>query len=235
VTRASGCDGVRQALGVYLIGAIHPAERALVDGHLAACRGCREQLAGLAALPALLGRVDAAEATRALRNDAGPESTRAQPSSGRLNRLAGQVARTRRRRRWALAGAVIVAVTCAAAGGAALWPEDPPVQPPAVLAHPWSAVLRGFDPWTRASAAVRYGRRPWGTALEVRVAGIRPGTTCQFWVTDSRGHQTAAGGWMTASSEPGAWYPISTPAQISSIRSVEVTTGRTTLVSIRLR
>jgi hypothetical protein len=52
---AAGCAEARQALGVYVLGAISPAERALVDRHLAVCRDCRDELAGLAGLPGLLG------------------------------------------------------------------------------------------------------------------------------------------------------------------------------------
>src|ERR1022692_2946433 len=56
------CRDIRQALGVYVVGAIDPAERAAVDSHLSSCLDCREELAGLAGLPALLGRVPASEA-----------------------------------------------------------------------------------------------------------------------------------------------------------------------------
>jgi predicted lipoprotein with Yx(FWY)xxD motif len=50
------CAGIRSQLGVYLTGAIAPADRAAVVRHLAACADCRAELAGLAALPALLRR-----------------------------------------------------------------------------------------------------------------------------------------------------------------------------------
>ncbi|WP_187357010.1 anti-sigma factor family protein, partial [Actinomadura sp. CNU-125] len=58
------CGDVRAALGVYVVGAIDPAERALVDAHLAGCPACRDELAGLAGLPALLGRVEEEQLTR---------------------------------------------------------------------------------------------------------------------------------------------------------------------------
>src|SRR5436190_23402707 len=53
---AGTCAGVRPQLGVYLTGAIAPADRVAVVRHLAACADCRAELAGLAALPALLRR-----------------------------------------------------------------------------------------------------------------------------------------------------------------------------------
>jgi predicted lipoprotein with Yx(FWY)xxD motif len=53
---AGMCAGVRPQLGVYLTGAIAPADRVVVVRHLAACAGCRAELAELAGLPALLRR-----------------------------------------------------------------------------------------------------------------------------------------------------------------------------------
>jgi predicted lipoprotein with Yx(FWY)xxD motif len=50
------CAGIRPQLGVYLTGAIAPADRVVLVRHLAACAGCRAELAGLAGLPALLLR-----------------------------------------------------------------------------------------------------------------------------------------------------------------------------------
>ena len=47
-----------------MLGAIDPAERTQVDEHLATCPDCREELASLAGLPALLRRVPTAEAER---------------------------------------------------------------------------------------------------------------------------------------------------------------------------
>ena len=64
------CPDARQSLGVYVLGAIDPAERALVDAHLLTCRDCRDELAGLAGLPALLARVNPDEVSRICADDA---------------------------------------------------------------------------------------------------------------------------------------------------------------------
>jgi len=53
---AGTCAGIRPQLGVYLTGAIAPADRVVVVRHLTACASCRAELAGLAGLPALLRR-----------------------------------------------------------------------------------------------------------------------------------------------------------------------------------
>ena len=60
MTSAWECADTRQALGVYVLGAIDPAERSLVDAHVSGCPECQDELAGLAGLPALLSRVGAA-------------------------------------------------------------------------------------------------------------------------------------------------------------------------------
>jgi hypothetical protein len=65
------CGEARISLGVYVLGAIEPAERALVDSHLATCRDCRDELAGLAGLPALLARVSTEEAMALAAGDDG--------------------------------------------------------------------------------------------------------------------------------------------------------------------
>jgi anti-sigma factor RsiW len=119
----TSCLHVRQSLGVYVVGAIDPAERTMVDLHLAGCPDCREELAGLAGLPALLGRVPVAEAAQiagfppertgpSLPPHAGPAEEEI------LTPLLARVAQRRRASRWRnLAAAAAVALI--AAGGAA--------------------------------------------------------------------------------------------------------------------
>src|ERR1700760_3836035 len=66
---AGMCAGIRSLLGVYLPGAIAPADRAVVVGHLAACADCRAELAGLAGLPGLLRRPPVHAAAQASAGD----------------------------------------------------------------------------------------------------------------------------------------------------------------------
>jgi predicted lipoprotein with Yx(FWY)xxD motif len=124
---AGSCAGIRSQLGVYLTGAIAPADRAAVVRHLAACADCRAELAGLAALPALLRRPPVQAAAQAFPgDDAGPDDTRAagQAADGTgaagqaavPRRLARRVMRRRRRRRWLLATGALVLAAAAATG-----------------------------------------------------------------------------------------------------------------------
>ena len=69
MTQIWDCTDARLSLGVYVLGAIDPAERSLVDAHLVTCRDCRDELAGLAGLPALLARVNPDEISRITSED----------------------------------------------------------------------------------------------------------------------------------------------------------------------
>src|SRR5215467_3343240 len=69
MTQTWDCTEARLSLGVYVLGAIDPAERSLVDAHLLTCRECRDELAGLAGLPALLARVNPDEISRICADD----------------------------------------------------------------------------------------------------------------------------------------------------------------------
>jgi len=139
------CAGIRPLLGVYLTGAIAPADRAVVVRHLAACADCRAELAGLAGLPGLLRRPPvhaAAQASAA--DDTAPDYTdpdytvpdymtpdytvpdstvpdgagAGRPADAMPGRLARRLSRQRRRRRWLLAGAAFVLAIAGGAGWA---------------------------------------------------------------------------------------------------------------------
>jgi predicted lipoprotein with Yx(FWY)xxD motif len=111
----AGCAEIRPELGVYLLGAIAPPDRARVVGHLVSCPRCREELAGMAALPALLRRQPPGTAER-LAQDGAP--VMASDLGGAPAALAGRIARRRRRYRWLTAAAVAVLAGAAGAGWA---------------------------------------------------------------------------------------------------------------------
>ncbi len=113
MTQTRDCAAARISLGVYVLGAIDPAERALADAHLATCRDCRDELAGLAGLPASLARVNPGEVSRIGTAEPGPAGERApaQLTGAVLNLAAAR----RRRARWRYAAAA--AAVAAIAGG----------------------------------------------------------------------------------------------------------------------
>src|SRR5215469_740087 len=107
------CRSFRELLGVYVVGAIEPSERSMLDAHLNQCRDCREELASIAVLPALLHRIPLAEAEQIA--EAGLPGTDQEDPAPEV--LAGLLAEVRTRRRsklmrtmLAAAAAVVIAV-----------------------------------------------------------------------------------------------------------------------------
>ena len=246
MTEMTGCQHIRQLLGVYVIGAIDPAERSRVDAHLAGCAECREELAGLAGLPALLGRVPFGEAARI----AGPgefDSARlpqgqpaAEPLAGAagpgdvidLTPLLGRVAQRRRMNRWRgvaaaaavalIAAGTVLGVTHVTGGGS--------TQNVAASGH-WQTV-QATDPGTHARVVVKYAGMPWGTSLDTEVYGIPAGTNCEFWVLGNDGHKWLAGSWRVASTWQDTWYQGSSSVPSSAVHGFEITSGRQVLVHL---
>ena len=97
MTQTWDCTEARPSLGVYVLGAIDPAERGLVDAHLATCRDCRDELAGLAGLPALLARVNPDEISRIRADDAVPPAASEEPPEELIGSVI-DLAQARRRR-----------------------------------------------------------------------------------------------------------------------------------------
>lgn len=227
---AGECTQTRHLLGVYLLGAIEPAGRAAVDRHLAQCAECRNELAGLAGLPAMLSRVPAADVYQ----PGEPVPAASQPAGpGRpgLSRLLGRTATDRRARRWReLILAVVVVVLAAALGAGVQHVLYPPARP-GPQPGSWLAVSARNEQ-TLASATVAYSARGWGTALDVRVRQVPVGTTCQLWVTNQSGQHAEAGGWTIVRDTQRAWYPASTSFAPSALRGFVITAGHRTLVSI---
>jgi anti-sigma factor RsiW len=228
VTGSIPCASARAELGVYLLGAIEPAQRALVDRHLAACRSCRAELSGLAGLPSLLRRVPA-DVIRQLLADSTPQAMPGPP----LNALLARATAIRRRRRLLAAAAAVATGIAAASAVQAL--HEVTARPPAAVAPARAVTVQATNPVTGTWAAVRYTAQPWGTELDVSVTGVAPGTQCHVLVTGLRGQVISAGGWDYAASRPPAWYPSSVPIQAAGLRSFAVTANGKTLVTIQAR
>ena len=149
------CAGIRPLLGVYLTGAIAPADRAVVVHHLAACAGCRTELAGLAGLPGLLRRPPVHAAAQALGQDdpapdnTAPENTMLENTAldstvpkypvpneagaagvAAPGRLVRRMMRRRRRRRRRLLAVAAFALAAGAGVGWALQAAGPPAPGP---------------------------------------------------------------------------------------------------------
>lgn len=120
--------------GVYVLGALAPAERQAYEVHLRTCQACSQAVRELAGLPGLMARVDADILTARRLEERPPDTL--------WPALLERVRRSRRRRTFATAGlaaaaaaAIVlgsVAVTGALSGG----PETPPAAQPTATVSP---------------------------------------------------------------------------------------------------
>ena len=222
MSSAASCREIRHALGVYVLGAIEPGDRAQVDEHLATCTDCREELASLAGLPALLRRVPTAEAERLAVADQADSATGETPPDHLLPALLARTTQARRVRRWReLAAAAAVAVLALGAGAAAHGQAS----------HIWHTVS-AIDGRTGATLTVKYASVHWGTMMTAQVSGIPAGTVCQFQVTDTQGHHIVVGGWRVEYQGRPVWYPASTSLRDTNLRSFQVTAGGKVIASV---
>jgi anti-sigma factor RsiW len=179
----ANCDSLeRLSLGAYVLGALDPVERASVDAHLTGCPACRDELAGLAAMPGLLSRVRVEDVLE-------PSPSPTPVAIDRLISRLRSARRARRRRLGAVAGAVALAAIAGAivigtydTGGSA--PSDKDVA---------SISATGADTGVTASFGVRPA--PWGTAVRVRLRGVPPNTRCKLIAYSRGGGREVAGTW----------------------------------------
>ena len=225
MTGMSSCREIRQALGVYVLGAIDPAERAQVDEHLAHCPDCREELASLAGLPAMLRKVPMVEAERLAAPDAEPDVPE-MPSEEMLPSLVARTTNVRRMHRWRGVAAA-AAVVILALGGGAVVGNALQSSPPSVTFH-----------WREARSVagsvhltVMYRALTSGTRVQANVTGIAPGTVCELQAIDSHGQAWALGSWQDWSES--AWYPGQVGVTDANIRTFELTVQGKVVASAR--
>ena len=238
MTQIWDCTDARPALGVYVLGAIDPAERALVDAHLVTCRDCRDELAGLAGLPALLARVNPDEISRICADDTVRAGTYAGADDRPPEELIGTVldlAEARRRRtRWRFlaTAAAVVAIAGGLFGGLSSITTTRTVPVPLSPAGThWETVEAAGS--GGVSASVAYSHELWGDAFEVLVDHIPVGTTCQLMVVHPDGTRTQAASWTVASDEGQVWYSGSMPSTAQPISKFQITAGKKVLLTAK--
>jgi hypothetical protein len=222
------CGERRIALGAYVLGALHPGERAEIEDHLAGCPGCREELAGLVALPPVLARVPQ-QAWLAQGGATAPAPVR--PSL--LERTLTELARRRRirrlRRRLVMATGAAAVVALGAAVGVLVVTRPAPASPAAAVA----VRLSGSDPSTGVSASADLYAEPWGTSIRLDVSGVAPGDQCELVAVGEDGSQQVAGTWRVGYTG-GVEIVGATGIDASQLAALQiVTTSGTELLDLR--
>ena len=236
MTQTWDCAEARPSLGVYVLGAIDPAERGLVDAHLVTCRDCRDELAGMAGLPALLARVNPDEISRICADDTvRPMASDDHPPEELLGTVLGLAEARRRRNRWRYLSAAAAVVAIAGGLFAGLSSATSTTVTHTVVVA--SAGRAPGKPWRRPTRPP--GRPPpsptrkqlWGNAFQVLADDIPVGTTCQLWVVHPDGTRTQVAAWTTARDEGKVWYGGSMASTAGSISKFVITAGKPALLT----
>jgi hypothetical protein len=227
------CTDAKVALGVYVLGAIDPAERTLVDAHLLTCRDCRDELAGLAGLPALLARVNPDEISRICADDTVRTATDDRPPRELIGTVLDLAEARRRRTRWRFlaAAAAVVAIAGGLFGGLSNMGTSQNASAQfSVGSGDWETV-HATSSVTGATASIRYSKQSWGAAFAVLVDRIPAGTTCQLWVVHPDGTRTQVAAWTTAYDEGKVWYPGSMASTAEPISAFQITANHKVLLT----
>lgn len=230
----NSCTDLRKSLGVYVVGAIDPAERSRLEAHLTTCPACRDELAAMAGLPALLGRVSEEQIDQV-----------AGPPEELLDSLLARAAAERRptaprlgRRLWAplAAAAAIVLLAGFVLGGlfmggggerAAPRPSNSVSAPPNVAVE-----AAATDPISHVRAVVKMTRHEWGTALGIRIENAPGGERCSLVVWDRNGDKDVAASWQVEAEGYGD-YQGSTMTFRDQLKSFQIVTASgKTLVTV---
>ncbi|MFC4856451.1 anti-sigma factor family protein [Actinophytocola glycyrrhizae] len=214
-------------LGVYLLGALDPAERFAFEAHLSSCDVCRRELVRLSPLPGLLNQVtpeDFADDLPSTEVAAGAVATRAQPVTEPVPLPPVQEPRDApvhvlpepqgKRRYWRVAAAAAAVVVLAVAGVFGWGAVREEEAPPAAAGVTWSYEAGA------TSVQARLIDHDWGTEIQSEIHGAPPGRGCYLKVYDHYGKWEIAGWWGT-DHDPNVEIPSSTSIQRGKIAKLE--------------
>ena len=222
-------------LGVYLLGALDPAERSTFESHLSYCDICRVELVRLSPLPGLLNQItpeDFADDLPPTGAEGSPVGTQVQPITEPVPLLPIPEPRDTpmhplpgspsRRRHWRVATAAAAVIVLAVAGvfGWRALREPPPVE-----GVTWSTEVGA------TSVQARLIDHEWGTEILSEIHGAPPGRGCYLKVYDHYGKFEVAGWWGT-DHDPDIEIPASTSFDRSKIWKLEyLLDDKTTVVA----
>jgi len=176
------CTEATHSLGSYLVGALDPRERADVEAHLAHCPACRDELAGLAALPGLMSRLTTEEVL------AGPPPVDHALSDGamleRLLAAASWQRRLARRRRIVSAAAAAVLLVGGVLGTVSAYRS--------VTGPDWHTVAAANG---QVHMTVEMAKASTGTSITLRLSGVPADEHCRLIAVSDTGERETAGSW----------------------------------------
>lgn len=223
------CAQARISLGVYVLGALEPAERAIVDTHLATCEGCRSELGDIEGLPTVLASLSTEDAVAL--GDGWPQESTTPPvptdtptAPGAAERPGDRSAVGGRRKtfRTMLLSVAVVVVIGLGAFGVGIYVGRPGAGAYADPAlGPWQS-LQGSNA-TGMHAIVRYRPMGWGTQVAVQVTGIPLRTVCAIEAYERNGTTTVGGSWITDSNEGKVWYTASAAVREDTVTKFVIT------------
>ncbi|OBH21781.1 hypothetical protein A5713_04685 [Mycobacterium sp. E2497] len=214
----------------YVLGSLSASERREFEAHLAHCPACREAVADLSGVPALLSQLGGDEV--AAIHESGPAPVTPELSPQLLPSLLGKVSWRRRRTRivtWVASSAAAVVLAVGVFVGVQGYSSSPSPQvaaPSAPMAQVGTTLL---------ASTVQLSSEHWGTSINLRCVCLAPlnahHDTLAMVVVGRDGTQTRLATWVA---EPGRTATpagsISTPVdQIAAVQVVAADSGQVLL------
>ncbi|WP_426764463.1 anti-sigma factor family protein [Pseudarthrobacter sp. 1G09] len=240
-------------LGAYLLGGLDAGDRAVFESHLGQCRECRDELAGLETLPALLDALPVPDAlaltsvpgaTESGATESGatePGAKEPVPAAGLADALpaafprpaADQVPASRpllhelARRRRTLRRRWVALAGAAAAACLAVGLAVGPL----LVRAPQPDATYSVQSGGGLQFSIDLARKTWGTELAVNGSSLPSDGTLSLWVRDRDGGEDRACAW-TATPSGRVKVTGATPIQLGRISSVELRDGTQQAVAV---
>lgn len=240
-------------LGAYLLGGLDAGDRAMFESHLGQCRECRDELAGLETLPALLDALPAPDAVALTSVPGATESAATEPGvtePGAMGPVAAagladalpaafprpaadqvpasqpllhELARRRRTSRRRWVALAGAAAAACLAVGLAVGPL--------LVRAPQPDATYSVQSGGGLQFSIDLARKTWGTELAVNGSSLPSDGTLSLWVRDRDGGEDRACAW-TATPSGRVKVTGATPIQLGKISSVELRDGTQQAVAV---
>jgi anti-sigma factor RsiW len=213
VTVPDAHEELRFSLGAYVLGALTPAERDVIDAHLAECPACVTELDQLTSLPLFLDLVSGEEVALMGASAGAPDDRLVD----RVVAAALAERRASRRKRWLVSvAAALVLIAGSSVAGVVLSPSG---HAPVTTA----AVFDRTDPNTHAWARIAVQQKGWGASLQLTLAGVPAGQHCRLVAVGRDGTTDVAASWE-ATYTGTATLTGATSLQLSSTAAYDIVT-----------